>query len=371
MLTRTATSVVLVLGLAAPATAIATADAAGAATAATAATAVMAEPTAGPGWHAVPTPTLQAGAALYQVAPANRRLAWAVGTQNQDKASVLLRWNGHAWAEERLPDTPGAGLFTVAAAGPRRAWAGGGKSPDGKGYAIHWNGRAWRRVGVPDGLQITKIAASRGGAAWALASDSLSTSVLRYDKHQWVRADVPLPAHASPWAIAVRNARDVWITGSASDLPFALHWDGTQWQNVAVPGGYYEVITQILPLGPDNVWAYSDDTYMNVSATLLHWDGTTWTKSQPGVQLGASSQLTDDGEGGFWLSYYGGLGHSRYLRYQSGGFTDALGPDRTDTFVDTLDIARVPGTRTVWSVGRARDYSGANGPNQAVIERFN
>jgi hypothetical protein len=49
--------------------------------------------------------------------------------------------------------------------------------------------------------------------------------------------------------------------------PIAMHWNGTAWTPVSVPGG--GTLTGVAAVGPADAWAVGD--------TVKHWDGTAWT----------------------------------------------------------------------------------------------
>lgn len=59
---------------------------------------------------------------------------------------------------------------------------------------------------------------------------------------------------------------DVWAGGSAGT---ALHWDGHAWTSHAVDGELND-LTSVFAIGPDDVWATSDDGF-------FHWNGVSWT----------------------------------------------------------------------------------------------
>jgi len=64
--------------------------------------------------------------------------------------------------------------------------------------------------------------------------------VLHFDGKRWTQVKVPQPASgAGLTGIAARTSSDIWAVGSMSTadysaiVPFALHFDGTTWRQVA------------------------------------------------------------------------------------------------------------------------------------------
>jgi hypothetical protein len=185
-------------------------------------------------WSAVPNPlSSTAGAALLSVTAVSAANIWAVGRQqNADGATVPLaeHWNGTAWSVVSIPagNAPSL-LYAVSADGPDDVWATGARTEPGTGNVAtgmveHWNGTAWGVVtGLPD----------------------LGNS------------ELPNVYAASP--------TDVWTTVYAPrpNTDFGveefLHWDGTSWTTVPVPGpDEYDLDYEYAGLdgsGPGNIWA--------------------------------------------------------------------------------------------------------------------
>jgi len=60
---------------------------------------------------------------------------------------------------------------------------------------------------------------------------------------------------------------------------FALHFDGTKWRNVLVPGAT-GTLTAVFGVSPTDVWA------VGLGPTIIHWDGIAWTVVAPPIGLG-------------------------------------------------------------------------------------
>jgi hypothetical protein len=81
--------------------------------------------------------------------------------------------------------------------------------------------------------------------------------------------------------VDARTPSDVWAVGSSSDAsggaqPYAAHFDGTSWHNVAPPtiagGGQ---LTDVVALSPTTVVAVGRS---NGAPLILRWNGTSWTR---------------------------------------------------------------------------------------------
>jgi hypothetical protein len=101
-------------------------------------------------WARVPAPAPGSSPSLSGVSAASAASAWAVGayltTPGRTAATLVLHWNGTAWARQASPSPGGAGgsaLLGVSAPSPARAWAVG--YAGGSTLILRWNGTAWVR----------------------------------------------------------------------------------------------------------------------------------------------------------------------------------------------------------------------------------
>jgi hypothetical protein len=86
------------------------------------------------------------------VAVASAGDAWAVGISGEGDSltkTVILRWNGAAWARVASPaPRAGSGLFGVATFAGGRAWAVGNTTNKNRGQdetlILQWNGHRWK-----------------------------------------------------------------------------------------------------------------------------------------------------------------------------------------------------------------------------------
>ncbi|MEU5881482.1 hypothetical protein [Spirillospora sp. NPDC047279] len=320
-----------------------------------------------PEWENVPTPPLNGLAVVTEIAAAGPRAAWAGGIEDATSSGTpfMLAWNGLEWRRQALP--PGTGqVVDLAAAGPRNAW--GIYLNENGSPALHWNGVKWRRVGYPAGVRPTMpsplptylqiVSAAPGGPAWSLGYDAEAKKAvaLRFQNGRWVRARTPVPM-VSASTIAVRSAKDIWIACTC-DIPGTgpteamLHWNGTRWSTIHYPFKAQTYIAKIAPASPTSVWAYRASTGY-AAPELMHWDGTTWTSATIPASPYAYHfpTLADDGDQGAWVSVSTVDNDKSYLHYSGGNWTTESGEGRPTTPVWIRDLARVPGTRSLWSAG--------------------
>lgn len=325
-------------------------------------------------WEKVPTPPLDGLGVVTEIAAAGPRAAWAAGVEDATSSGkpVMLAWDGRQWQRQVLP--PGTGqVVDLAAAGPRNAW-GIYLNEDGSS-ALHWNGTAWRRVGYPAGVRPTMpsplptylqvVSAAPGGPAWSLGYDSqaMKAVALRFQNGRWVRQRTPVPM-VSASTVAVRSAKDIWIActcdiAGTGPTQAMLHWNGTRWRTIRYPSKEQTYIARIAPVSATSVWAYRASTSY-ATPELMHWDGKNWTSTTiPAAQFAYHfPALADDGDQGAWVSVSTVDDDKSYLHYSNGGWTAESGEGRPGTAVWIRDLARVPGTRSIWSAGLPSSLAG-------------
>ena len=204
--------------------------------------------------------------------------AWAVG----DSATVL-HWNGTGWAPVAIPGLPaGVSLSAVDALSSSDAWAAGFAtagtplSPETT-LIVHWNGTAWKRVPAPGSFK----------------PESLSPS---------------LPS------LSMDSATDGWAVGSVfhdktgADTGLALHWNGTDWQQVTTsPGFSFSGVASFSPTDATAVGTQQASQFV-FTPVAFHWDGTSWAQAAalppphgvPASQLGGPFSLSAPSATDLW-----------------------------------------------------------------------
>jgi hypothetical protein len=253
----------------------------------------------------------------------------------------------------------------MSAVSARDAWAFG--SSGSQWYAWHWENDAWKPYLLPDQegadvLVYQPLAAARGGA-WA-ASESFLTSVLwHWDGRAWARQEVP--ADVAVFGLGARTASDAWAVGysrDGSNAAAAMHWDGHAW-NVVDTSGLTGALIRVRPVSATSVYAVGSDN----GFYLAHWNGTAWTRVPLPITTNVVNAIATNGGDRVWLAVQSDHAfQSLYLRYAKGRWAKVYGPERTDVVeVKVNDIARVPGTSTLWSAASAVVFQN---PRTAIIE---
>jgi hypothetical protein len=177
--------------------------------------------------------------------------AWAVG-QDDDSTTLILRWNGTKWKNVPSPTPDGASaLEGVSAVSPADAWADGPSNGSSEPFVLRWNGTSWTQATTPTvggPADLDALNADSSADAWAVGSYGNGTGL-----------------------------------GQGS---LALHWNGTDWTQVASPNpggtgtGDYTLLNGASAVSPTDAWAVGDyGTYNGVFHTLiLQWNGINWTR---------------------------------------------------------------------------------------------
>jgi hypothetical protein len=184
----------------------------------------------------------------------------------------------------------------------------------------YWDGASWTPQVTPnpdDSGTLTAVAAVSPTDAWALGSSGYSASAPsaqwfntfaeHWDGSSWQQVAMPTPSGASEVhlysAVAV-SASDIWAVGSWADfgpgdglVPLIEHWDGLAWSIVPSPVLPQPVANQgaqlysVTAASASDAWAVGyigTGTHHNL---ILHWDGTSWTRV-PAPRNGSLSVLS-------------------------------------------------------------------------------
>ncbi|WP_419994694.1 hypothetical protein [Streptomyces boninensis] len=246
---------------------------------------------------------------LSSITSARGGAAWAAGLVRPDGVarSVMLRWDGHRWAEDTTPGLPRTGNWnTVSAASARDVWA-YGWDQEGE-VAAHYDGRRWQDTQLPrlpdDGWHNFHKLAAVPGKAWLAGGRWIST----YENGRWSATDTGADHDIA--SIHARSARDAWAVGSynlpgVNLPPLVMHWDGRSWKDVELPRSDQGLrLTSVYAESARSVWAAGfvsslEDGY---EPKVLHWDGRSWTDATgPVADLGPQA-VSGDGRGRVWLS---------------------------------------------------------------------
>src|SRR5579872_1495973 len=217
-------------------------------------------------WTAFPAPFIDGvDNFLTGVVDISPTLAWAVGNVSEGEnpfQQVIEQWDGKEWSVFPGPNFPPnsqAALFGMASTSANDIWAVGSfADAAGTGFNLfeHWDGTAWT-----------------------------ATTILQP------------PAGESLLGVSADATNDAWAVGfkGANGQTFAMHWNGSEWAEVATPNVTKGTnrLEAVLALSPNNAWAVGFFTPANADreprrTLILHWDGKTW-KVVPSPNVGTNS----------------------------------------------------------------------------------
>ncbi|MFE6200356.1 hypothetical protein [Streptomyces sp. NPDC057838] len=339
-------------------------------------------------WQHVPVPDrVRPQAGLNEAVAFGPDLAWAVGADAVGREApgfpLVLRWDGDVWQRQELPGAGWQGeLVSVAATSPTAVWA-VGRDAAGGTRLLRFDGRDWREARAPRGVVLTKAVAG-GGEVWLIGSRDGAQALLRWDGRGW--RDVPVPP-GSVYGLHVLAGDDVWAAGATDAGAAVSHWDGRAWRQTVVHGFPRAAVGSVLAVSPTEVWAGGTAGFIGgpagrpIPPLLVRFDGQAWSAVDLPADFGSVTSLSPAASGALgWVAV------SRSQKWGPPGSTPPLvpGPDflawggRSFTEYgepavpgegasQVLRLAPVPGTETVWSVGRAAGPENTFAPR---IQRF-
>ncbi|MER7174413.1 hypothetical protein [Streptomyces mesophilus] len=325
-------------------------------------------------WVHVPVPAdVRPQAALNEAVAFGPDRAWAVGADAVGRQApgfpLVLRWDGAAWQRQALTGIDWQGeLHSVAGTAPNAVWA-VGRDSAGAAHLLRYDGSTWRESRAPRGVRLDKVV-SGGGETWLIGGRDAGQALLRWDGRAW--RDLPVPPGAV-YGLHILAPDDVWAAGAATNGAAVSHWDGQAWQQTIVDGGPRAGVGSILAVSPTEVWAGGTAGFIGgpigrpIPPLLTRFDGQTWSRVALPADFGSVSSFapTDSGRLG-WVAMSNSMkwappGSSPplepgpdFLAWDGQSFTghsEPAVPGEGDSSV--LRLAPVPGTSTVWSVGRA------------------
>lgn len=253
-------------------------------------------PACTPGWRVVPPPA-ETPQALVGVA-ATGADTWAVGYTGPltNSRATIARWDGRAWQPATLPPIPGPfgnALYGIAARTHNDAWAVGASRSDGQTLTLHWDGQGWQSVPAPSPGSLTNIlravAMRAADDVWAVGATDTSAPevalILHWNGQGWQMVPTPDTGTATSelYGVAISAADDAWAVGVLGDTgtgtfqALMLHWDGTAWRIVPLPGlAPNSILYGITALAANDVWAVGSEA--QASTVTLHWNGQVWQR---------------------------------------------------------------------------------------------
>jgi hypothetical protein len=207
------------------------------------------------------------------------------------------------------------------------------------------------------------VAAVAAGEAWAVGAsgdpeEPAAALVELWDGRAWTAEKVPNPGSVNELrAVDAAGPNDVWavgrtVTAFGGDRPFALHYDGARWLEVALPEEIDGVLNGVAAIAADDVWVvgFTGEPAASLErALIMHWDGQLWAVVDGGRAIGSGKSALRDLEAvapnDLWAV---GYLHNRPLIIHF----DGERWERSDTDAEGETIGIEPATPSeVWAVG--------------------
>jgi len=223
----------------------------------------------------------------------------------------------------------GSLLFTVDARTANDAWAGGFiNEAGGQGLMLHWDGTNWTTSDLPPtvdigGTKIFSVSADSATDAWALAQLTTGNSAfVHWDGSQWTASTVTGPHSAYLNSVTALSPTNAWAVGRFTSglekQTLIEHWDGTSWNVVPSPNpggtGQDNELMDVTATSASDIWATGSYITSSTTATAfaLHWDGTAWTTvTLPGSGIQSTDanheSISATAAGQAWVAGWGGL----------------------------------------------------------------
>jgi hypothetical protein len=331
------------------------------------------------GWVSTASPpAAPAGytSSIAALAPAGADSAWAVGT-NEDAPNggpltalspVAEQWTGGHWVSTPIA-SPEAweAIASVADGGTGDAWTvGDGATDPSQGnfepLIRHWTGSAWQVTPFPgdtdsvNDLQLNQVAAT-GGKAWIAALDGVDGGILSWNGKAWTTQQVS--GALELWGITAVSATDAWAVGySNNETAFALHWDGTSWQDESPPNQEANLLA-VAASGPDDVWTLG---FASTGVVADRWNGSSWTEYQvpnlTGMGNSSALGLAVDKSGEPWLADYSDRAdRTAYTHWNGSAWQLSYGaaqPRVIESYSDAMTT--LPGDGAILSAGTTTPF---------------
>lgn len=268
-------------------------------------------------WTEIPTPSPTdcvpcTNVFLWAVDALGPNDVWACGDKFvqgpagfQGSHMLVMHWDGSSWTVMDTPIFDGGGdiLLGVTAIAPDDVWFFGDAinqtgNPD-LAIALHYNGSTFELVPVPsvnpdvvtfgDGNGLHAASALAPNDIWAVgaASDldympAPHSQIQHWNGSTWQSIPGPSPGdnHTLNAVVAIAP-NDVWAGGDYFDGSYhglALHYDGTSWTQVPIPGGVSEFV------------AFASNDIYAAGGAIMHWDGVSWTIVESFPQVDGATQ---------------------------------------------------------------------------------
>jgi hypothetical protein len=160
----------------------------------------------------------------------------------------------------------------------------------GLGLILALAGAAVPRTPVTNiGGELLGVSAVSASDAWAggIGTGNPDDLMMHWNGTRWAKVAIPGKTDNLD-SVSADSASDAWAVGYGSaglkTVNVALHWNGTSWAKTAVPSvGVTPVVDQLVSvsaLSPDDAWAVGSFSAGNGhdKGLVLRWNGTAWAR---------------------------------------------------------------------------------------------
>ncbi|WP_019630559.1 hypothetical protein [Actinomadura atramentaria] len=201
----------------------------------------------------------------------------------------------------------------------------------------------------------------RRGIGVVAAASLLLTGTAHADAGTWRSVPSPFVPGGTLSGVAAVSASDAWVVGTYAHLgstvfdhpqPVMQRWTGSGWQGYPLPGWPADgSLLGVAALSANDVWAagYQADPGGTRKRWVVHFDGTAWRTVQlPGGDDGLSyTASVAAADGRVWIAFDG-----RVYGLAGGTWTSTNLPDHTPADLNARTAS------DVWAVGRTRTWNG-------------
>jgi hypothetical protein len=244
-------------------------------------------------WSVVASPYTGTGSAyLNGVAAVAAGDVWAVGyifDPTTGQSPLVEHWNGSTWTIVSTPPVgQAAALADLTVIAANNVWAVGHyytAASIEQTLTEHWDGVNWTVIPSANSdvaeNNLSGISAVAANDIWAVGSIQ-NTLVEHWDGGAWTI--VPSPnvgtLQTALKSVTAVSRDDVWAVGYYFDntdpgRTLIEHWNGIQWLIVSSPDAGEDFLTDVVAVGPHDVWAVGNSN--SVNTLVLRWNGTSWS----------------------------------------------------------------------------------------------
>jgi hypothetical protein len=218
---------------------------------------------------------------------------------------------------------------------------------------------AWRVVVVPSSVKppatLADVSASGPANAWAVGADAETglqqgtPLILHWNGTRW--AKVALPGISGPGyldSVSAASRSDAWALGSDAAGNLLLHWDGRRWRAAGFPG-FAAAYPGAVAAGPgQSAWLVGSVSNTAAISPILveRWNGETWQKVATSLGRGQLDTVRVTPSGDVWVAGTD-ADDAPLIAYEHGGRWRALPTPPISAVNDVLGIT----PSDVWAAG--------------------